>query len=81
MQDPTSVLHVDFKAVFIVFTAVIFGALGAGEAGSYAPDYAAARESANSIFSLLDREPAIDSYSEEGLKPVSTLCGDAPKHE
>ena len=62
MQDPSSVLHVDFKDVFIVFTAVIFGALGARKAGAFPPDYAKAKQSANRMFALLDREAEIDGY-------------------
>ena len=71
-QDPDSILHEQFRDVFIVFSAVIFGALGVGEAGSFAPNYAKAKLSANRIFFLLDREPEIDGYSEEGIVPVSS---------
>ena len=62
-----------FSSVFVVFTAVIFGALGAGQASSFAPDYAKAKESANRIFALLDREPVVDGYSKDGLQPVSII--------
>ena len=54
-----------------MFIAIIFGSFGAGAASSFAPNYAKAKQSANRIFALLDREPVIDGYSEEGLKPVS----------
>ena len=70
-QPPDSVLNEQFRDVFIVFSAVIFGALGVGEAGSFAPNYAKAKLSANRIFFLLDRKPEIDGYSEEGVVPVS----------
>ena len=52
-----------------VFNALIFGAVAAGQAGAFAPNYAKARVSANRIFALLNRIPAIDSYSPEGEKP------------
>ena len=70
-QDPDSILHDNFMDSFIVFSAVIFGALGIGQAGSFAPNYAKAKLSANRIFFLLDRKPEIDGYSEEGKKLVS----------
>ena len=53
--------------------AVIFGAFAVGQTSSFAPDYAQARISAGRLFKLLDREPAIDSYSTEGETPVSIL--------
>ncbi|XP_003391671.2 PREDICTED: phosphatidylcholine translocator ABCB4-like, partial [Amphimedon queenslandica] len=68
-RQPGDIAHSTFSNIFVVFTAVIFGALGAGQASSFAPDYAKAKQSANRIFALLDREPAIDGYSEDGLKP------------
>ena len=40
---------------------------------AFAPNYAKAKQSANRIFALLDREPVVDGYSEDGLKPVSTI--------
>ena len=71
-RDPGSIAHENFADIFVVFSAVIFGAVGAGQASSFAPNYAQAKVSANRIFALLDREPVIDSYSEDGAKPVST---------
>ena len=70
-RDTDSIAYANFSDVFVVFSAVIFGALGAGEASSFAPNYTKAKVSANKIFALLDREPAIDGYSEDGAKPVS----------
>lgn len=54
-----------------VLMAVIFGAFAVGQTSSFAPDYAQAKISTNRLFKLLDREPEIDSYSLEGLQPVS----------
>ena len=49
---------------------MLFGILAASEANTYAPNYAKARLSAKRIFALVDLLPSIDSYSEEGDKPV-----------
>ena len=69
--DPGHFAFLEFQNVFRVFTALVFGAVTVGQAGAYAPDYPAAKISANRIFALLDLEPIIDSYSEEGDKLVS----------
>ena len=50
---------------------VTYGAMVTGQALSFAPDYAAAKVSAARIFKLFDYKPAIDAYSDEGIKPVS----------
>ncbi|XP_036614936.1 ATP-dependent translocase ABCB1-like isoform X2 [Trichosurus vulpecula] len=60
--------HMDFQDVLLVFSAVVFGAMALGQTSSLAPDYAKARISASHIIMLLEREPLIDSYSEEGQK-------------
>ena len=71
IQDPDSILFVEFQDVFRVFMAVVFGALSVGQASAFAPNYAKAKLSANRIFAILDRKPEIDNFSEEGEKPVS----------
>ncbi|KFV81292.1 Multidrug resistance protein 1, partial [Struthio camelus australis] len=58
-----------YKSVFLVFSAVVFGAMALGQSSSFAPDYAKAKISAGHLFMLFERVPSIDSYSEEGLKP------------
>jgi ABC-type multidrug transport system fused ATPase/permease subunit len=64
---PTNhVAFAPFDRVFVVFNALIFGAVGAGQAGAFAPNYAKARVSANRIFAMIKRVPKIDVYSEEG---------------
>uniref|UniRef100_A0A8B9ZJQ8 ATP-binding cassette sub-family B member 5 n=1 Tax=Anas platyrhynchos TaxID=8839 RepID=A0A8B9ZJQ8_ANAPL len=63
--------HMEFKSVFLVFSAVVFGAMALGQSSSFAPDYAKAKISAAHLFALFEREPLIDSYSEEGEKPVN----------
>ena len=46
-----------------------------GEASSFAPDAAKAEQSAKEIFKLLDKEPKIDSYSEDGCKLQEVIEG------
>ncbi|XP_055661392.1 ATP-dependent translocase ABCB1 isoform X2 [Falco peregrinus] len=59
----------EYKDVFLVFSAVVFGAMALGQTSSFAPDYAKAKISAAHLFLLFERVPSIDSYSEEGEKP------------
>ncbi|PKU38077.1 multidrug resistance protein 1 [Limosa lapponica baueri] len=61
--------HMQYKTVFLVFSAVVFGAMALGQSSSFAPDYAKAKISAAHLFLLFERVPSIDSYSEEGEKP------------
>ncbi|XP_056375087.1 ATP-dependent translocase ABCB1-like isoform X3 [Hyla sarda] len=60
-----------FDNVFLVFAAIVFGAMALGQTSSFAPDYAKAKVSAAHIFNLLERTPLIDSYSAAGHKPSS----------
>ncbi|RXM28403.1 Multidrug resistance protein 1 [Acipenser ruthenus] len=62
----------NFEDVFLVISALVFGALAIGEATSFGPNYAKAIVSASHLFMLLNRVPAIDNDSEEGdqLKQV-----------
>ncbi|XP_068260557.1 ATP-dependent translocase ABCB1-like [Nyctibius grandis] len=61
--------HMKYKSVFLVFSAVVFGAMALGQSSSFAPDYAKAKISAAHLFLLFERVPSIDSYSEGGEKP------------
>ncbi|XP_072010351.1 ATP-dependent translocase ABCB1 isoform X1 [Engystomops pustulosus] len=61
--------HISVENVFLVFSAIVFGAMALGETSSFAPDYAKAKTSAAYIFSLLERTPLIDSYSTAGDRP------------
>uniref|UniRef100_A0A8C3KR03 ATP binding cassette subfamily B member 1 n=1 Tax=Calidris pygmaea TaxID=425635 RepID=A0A8C3KR03_9CHAR len=65
--------HMEYKSVFLVFSAVVFGAMALGQSSSFAPDYAKAKISAAHLFLLFERVPSIDSYSEEGEKPVRNI--------
>uniref|UniRef100_A0A8C5WKG4 ATP binding cassette subfamily B member 4 n=1 Tax=Leptobrachium leishanense TaxID=445787 RepID=A0A8C5WKG4_9ANUR len=59
----------EYADVFLVFSAIVFGAMALGQTSSFAPDYAKAKLSASHIFNLLERVPLIDSYSSAGEKP------------
>ncbi|KAL5517017.1 hypothetical protein EMCRGX_G002482 [Ephydatia muelleri] len=64
------ILHANFSDIFVVLFALVFGAMAAGQAGAFAPNYAKARLSANRIFALLNRLPATSvCLSEEGARP------------
>ncbi|KAI9837523.1 MAG: GTPase-activating protein [Sarea resinae] len=51
---------------FICFSAVIFGAQSAGTVFSFAPDMGKAKQAAQALKQLFDREPKIDSWSQAG---------------
>ncbi|KAJ8794742.1 hypothetical protein J1605_003051 [Eschrichtius robustus] len=61
--------HMHFRDVIMVFSAIVLGAVALGHASSFAPDYAKAKLSAAHLFNLFERQPLIDSHSEEGLRP------------
>ncbi|GCC21007.1 hypothetical protein chiPu_0000170 [Chiloscyllium punctatum] len=63
--------YMAFRDVFLVFSAIVFGAMALGQTSSFAPDYAKAKISAAHIKMLLDQTPSIDSYSESGHVPAS----------
>ena len=56
-----------------MFSAVVFGAMAVGQVSSFAPDYAKAKVSAAHVINIIEKIPLIDSYSTEGLKPVSFM--------
>lgn len=53
---------------FLCFSAVIFGAQSAGTIFSFAPDMGKAKQAAAELKQLFDRQPEIDSWSEDGEK-------------
>lgn len=53
---------------FLCFSAVIFGAQSAGTIFSFAPDMGKAKHAAHELKTLFDRQPAIDSWSQDGEK-------------
>ncbi|KAG1947910.1 ATP-dependent translocase ABCB1 [Pimephales promelas] len=58
-----------FEGVFLVISAIVYGAMAVGEANTFTPNYAKAKMSASHILMLIDRVPAIDNASENGDKP------------
>ena len=73
VQLPTDhILYTGYQNIFRVFAAVVFGSVTIGQAGAFAPDYSKAKESAKIVHAILDREPEIDNYSEEGQKLENT---------
>ncbi|XP_038135088.1 ATP-dependent translocase ABCB1-like [Cyprinodon tularosa] len=61
--------RMDVEGVFLVISAVLFGAMAVGEANSYAPNYAKAKMSASHLMMLLNKEAEIDNLSEQGESP------------
>ncbi|XP_065930084.1 ATP-dependent translocase ABCB1 isoform X2 [Magallana gigas] len=62
--------EMDYTDVFKVFGAIVFGAMALGQSSAFAPDASKAKVSAAHIFYLLEQEPTIDPYSEEGKKDL-----------
>ncbi|KAM7383493.1 hypothetical protein PAMP_003139 [Pampus punctatissimus] len=61
--------RVDVEGVFLVISAILFGAMAVGEANSFTPNYAKAKISASHLMMLINRKPDIDNLSEEGESP------------
>ncbi|XP_068998922.1 ATP-dependent translocase ABCB1 isoform X2 [Embiotoca jacksoni] len=61
--------RMDVEGVFLVISAVLFGAMALGEANAFTPNYAKAKMSAAHLMMLLKKEPAIDNLSQEGESP------------
>lgn len=57
------------------FSAVVFGGMAIGQASAMAPDAAKAQTSAEQIFKLLDRKPAIggDEETKKAVTPPVSL--------
>ncbi|XP_078273190.1 ATP-dependent translocase ABCB1-like isoform X1 [Rhinoraja longicauda] len=66
--------YMGFRDVFLVFSAIVFGAMALGQASSFAPDYAKAKVSAARIIMLIEQAVSIDSFSDAGDFP-STFEG------
>ncbi|XP_056175493.1 ABC transporter B family member 9-like [Syzygium oleosum] len=56
-----------FSEVFKVFFALTISAVGVSQSSALAPDTNKAKDSAASIFSILDSKPQIDSSNDEGM--------------
>ncbi|KAM6151996.1 ATP-binding cassette sub-family B member 5 [Erethizon dorsatum] len=57
------------EGMFVVFTAIAYGAMAIGETLVLAPEYSKAKSGAAHLFALLEKKPTIDSYSQKGKKP------------
>ncbi|XP_026264294.2 ATP-binding cassette sub-family B member 5 [Urocitellus parryii] len=57
------------EGMFIVFTAIAYGAIAMGETLVLAPEYSKAKSGAAHLFALLEKKPTIDSHSQKGKKP------------
>ncbi|KAK7245615.1 hypothetical protein RIF29_40462 [Crotalaria pallida] len=64
-----------FYEVFKVVLSLTVAAMGVSQTSSLAPDTNKAKDSAASIFEILDRKPVIDSSSIEGIT-LETVAGD-----
>ena len=53
--------------------AIIMGSLMIGQLAALSPDFGKGRIGAAHLFKLFNRIPVIDSASEKGVKPVSTV--------
>ncbi|XP_038653369.1 ATP-dependent translocase ABCB1-like isoform X2 [Scyliorhinus canicula] len=62
-----SINAMDVESVFLVFNAIVYGAVAIGQSSSFAPDYAKAKVAAMNLFALFERVPMIDSYRTDGL--------------
>uniref|UniRef100_A0A0N5C259 ABC-type xenobiotic transporter n=1 Tax=Strongyloides papillosus TaxID=174720 RepID=A0A0N5C259_STREA len=60
---------VETNVVFTVFFSVMMGSMALGQAGPQFAVLGTALGCASSLFEIIDREPEIDCYSEEGLRP------------
>jgi ATP-binding cassette subfamily B (MDR/TAP) protein 1 len=58
----------DLFQFFLCFSAVIFGAQSAGTVFSFAPDMGKAKHAAIEIKTLAERQPTIDTWSQEGTQ-------------
>lgn len=61
--------RVGIEGLFLVISALLYGAMAVGEANAFAPNYARAKVSAAHLMMLINREPAIDNLSKEGDTP------------
>lgn len=59
---------------FLCFMSVVFGAQSAGTVFSFAPDMGKAHGAAQELKTLFDRQPSIDTWSNEG-EPVTEVDG------
>ena len=56
------------------------GAMNIGQASPYVEAFAIARAAAAAIFTVIDRIPEIDSFSDEGARPIATSYSEGSKN-
>jgi len=61
--------HCEMNEMMRAITGTLFGAASLGQISSLLPDFAKAKIAAASIFTLVDRQPQIDSFSSQGERP------------
>uniref|UniRef100_A0AAY4AHF9 ATP-binding cassette, sub-family B (MDR/TAP), member 4 n=1 Tax=Denticeps clupeoides TaxID=299321 RepID=A0AAY4AHF9_9TELE len=59
----------DIGGLLTVFFSVLIGAFGIGQTSPNIQAFSAARGAAHKVFNIIDSEPNIDRFSEEGYKP------------
>ncbi|CAG8837137.1 36734_t:CDS:2, partial [Gigaspora margarita] len=64
----------DLKKMYTIYTAIIVGLLFSGRLFAYAPDIAKAKSASDSIMSLLEHVPKIDTWRQDGEK-IKTVKG------
>ncbi|XP_026865337.2 ATP-binding cassette, sub-family B (MDR/TAP), member 4 isoform X2 [Electrophorus electricus] len=60
---------ITFEGVFLVISAIMYGAMAVGEANSFTPNYAKAKMSASHVLMLINKVSAINNDSDEGEQP------------
>jgi ATP-binding cassette subfamily B (MDR/TAP) protein 1 len=65
----------DLFHFFVCFIAVIYGAQSAGSVFSFAPDMGKTYQAASKLKTLFERQPTIDTWSQEGKEEVNAIQG------
>uniref|UniRef100_A0A914Y334 ABC transmembrane type-1 domain-containing protein n=1 Tax=Panagrolaimus superbus TaxID=310955 RepID=A0A914Y334_9BILA len=66
--------YMDAETLITVFFSIMMGSMALGQAGPQFAVIGTAQGAASAIYDIIDREPEIDSYSDEGLK-LSEISG------
>ena len=53
--------------------AIVLTSMTIGRLSTFAPESSKARVAAARIFDIINRRPAIDSHSDQGIKPVGSI--------
>uniref|UniRef100_A0AC35FBA3 p-glycoprotein n=1 Tax=Panagrolaimus sp. PS1159 TaxID=55785 RepID=A0AC35FBA3_9BILA len=66
--------YMDAETLITVFFSIMMGSMALGQAGPQFAVIGTAQGAASAIYEIIDREPEIDSYSDEGVK-LSKISG------